>query len=296
MERRCSVTGTSEPPRLIAVIPNFITLCNAVCGFIALTLIAGSLEGGEEQLLVVRLHQAAWFILAGMLFDVFDGKVARATGGGTTLGAQLDSLADLVTFGLAPAGLTLALFHHSVESGNPLGRLMWVFCLAYFLGALLRLARFNSVRDGHENDDHLAFDGMPTPGAAGVIVSLVLIYFTLGDWTAWYLEFFAGEKPAGLDDAIAMIPQFLPVCCFLLGYLMVSNRVTYPHVASQMFGQGMQFDRFSSLVFGTALMVFFKEPMLCVIFFGYASWPAFSWITSPLRRSKRQPAADLDEV
>ena len=77
------------------MIPNFITLCNAVCGFIALTLIAGSLEGGEEQLLVVRLHQAAWFILAGMLFDVFDGKVARATGGGTTLGAQLDSLADL---------------------------------------------------------------------------------------------------------------------------------------------------------------------------------------------------------
>jgi hypothetical protein len=77
---------------------------------------------------------------------------------------------------------------------------------------------------------------------------------------------------------------------------MVSNRVKYPHVASQMFGQGMQFDRFSSLVFGTALMVFFKEPMLCIIFFGYASWPAFSWITSPLRRSKGQTAPDLDEV
>lgn len=293
-------------PRHIAVIPNIITLCNAVCGFIALTLIAGSLEGGETHLLV-RLHQAAWFILAGMLFDVFDGKVARATGGGTTLGAQLDSLADLVTFGLAPAGLTLALFHHwnlerisesgnpLSEAGNPLSQLIWVFCLAYFLGALLRLARFNSVRDGHENDDHFAFDGMPTPGAAGVVTSLVLMYFTLGDWNAWYLTTFSATKPEGLDQALALIPQFLPICCFLLGYLMVSNRITYPHVASQMFGQGMHFDRFASLVFAVTVVVFFKEPMLCLVFFGYALWPAVHWISSPLRRSKGDPTPISEE-
>ena len=200
------MTGQNENPRLIAVIPNIITLCNAVCGFIALTLIAGSLVSGAV-LTLDRLQQAAWFILAGMLFDVFDGKVARATGGGTSLGAQLDSLADLVTFGLAPAGLALALHHHAETAVNPLSRLMWVFCLAYFLGALLRLARFNSVRDGKDEQDHLAFEGMPTPGAAGVVASLVLVYFWLGDWTSWELKFFAAEKPIAIDGYLAFLPE-----------------------------------------------------------------------------------------
>ncbi len=281
-------------PRHIAVIPNIITLCNAVCGFVALTLIAGSLEGGDTQLLD-RLHKAAWFILAGMLFDVFDGKVARATGGGTTLGAQLDSLSDLVTFGLAPAGLTLALYHHGAEGEHPLRHLMWVFCLAYFLGALLRLARFNSVRDGHESEEHLAFDGLPTPGAAGVVASLVLIYFTLGDWNVWYLEYFSKTRPEGVEQAIGMIPEFLPVCCFILGYLMVSNRIVYPHVASQMFSDGMHFDRFASFVFGCTLVVFFKEPMLCIVFFTYGLWPAIRLILKPFRGSRDEPKSGIEQ-
>ncbi|MGB1071011.1 MAG: CDP-alcohol phosphatidyltransferase family protein, partial [Planctomycetota bacterium] len=148
--------GSTETNRRVAFIPNTITLCNAVCGFIALTLIAGSLEGGSSDPLE-RLEQAAWFILAGMLFDVFDGKVARVTGGGTTLGAQLDSLADLVSFGLAPAGLALAMFHHSEANDfvTPLGKMMWLFSLAYFLGALLRLARFNSVKAEKDDPDEL---------------------------------------------------------------------------------------------------------------------------------------------
>ncbi len=285
MERRCSVTGQNENPRLIAVIPNIITLCNAVCGFIALTLIAGSLVSGAV-LTLDRLQQAAWFILAGMLFDVFDGKVARATGGGTSLGAQLDSLADLVTFGLAPAGLALALHHHAETAVNPLSRLMWVFCLAYFLGALLRLARFNSVRDGKDEQDHLAFEGMPTPGAAGVVASLVLVYFWLGDWTSWELKFFAAEKPIAIDGYLAFLPEYFPVVCFLLGYLMVSNRVSYSHVATVLFSKGMQFDRFVSLIFGATLVVFFKEPLMFIIFIGYAIWPLFRWIFRPLNRSR----------
>lgn len=287
------MTGQNENPRLIAVIPNIITLCNAVCGFISLTLIAGSLVSGAV-LTLDRLQQAAWFILAGMLFDVFDGKVARATGGGTSLGAQLDSLADLVTFGLAPAGLALALHHHAETAVNPLSRLMWVFCLAYFLGALLRLARFNSVRDGDHEQEHLAFEGMPTPGAAGVVASLVLVYFWLGDWTSWDLKFFAPEKPPALDGYLALIPDYLPVACFLLGYLMVSNRVSYSHVATVLFSKGMQFDRFVSLIFGATLVVFFKEPLMFIIFIGYAIWPLFRWILRPLRRSKVDESPALE--
>ena len=279
------MTGQNENPRLIAVIPNIITLCNAVCGFIALTLIAGSLVSGEVPTLE-RLNQAAWFILAGMLFDVFDGKVARATGGGTSLGAQLDSLADLVTFGLAPAGLALALHHNAETDADPLSRLMWVFCLAYFLGALLRLARFNSVRDGEHEEEHLAFEGMPTPGAAGVVASLVLVYFWLGAWSSWDLKIISAEKPAPLDGYLQLIPEYLPVICFLIGYLMVSNRVSYSHVATVMFSRGMHFDRFVTMIFGATLVVFFAEPLMFLIFFGYAVWPLFRWIYSPFRRAE----------
>ncbi|MEE2888973.1 MAG: CDP-alcohol phosphatidyltransferase family protein [Planctomycetota bacterium] len=279
------MTGQNENPRHIAVIPNIITLCNAVCGFISLTLIAGSLVIGEVPALD-RLNQAAWFILAGMLFDVFDGKVARATGGGTSLGAQLDSLSDLVTFGLAPAGLALALHHHAETEVDPLSRLMWVFCLAYFLGALLRLARFNSVRAEKDDEEHRAFEGMPTPGAAGVIASLVLIYFWLGEWASWDLKLIFAEKPEALDGYLQLIPQYLPVVCFFIGYLMVSNRVSYSHVATLMFSKGMQFDRFVSLIFGATLVVFFAEPLMFIIFFSYAVWPLLRWVLRPLRRPK----------
>ncbi len=101
----------SEGVRGTAIIPNLITIGNAVCGFVALSLIAGMRideAGVENPENIAKLAKAAWFILLGMVFDVFDGRVARMTGGTSSLGAQLDSLSDLVTFGIAPAGLVVA--------------------------------------------------------------------------------------------------------------------------------------------------------------------------------------------
>lgn len=288
MERRCWVIGSNETTRRVAFIPNTITLCNAVCGFIALTLIAGSLEGGSSDPLE-RLEQAAWFILAGMLFDVFDGKVARVTGGGTTLGAQLDSLADLVSFGLAPAGLALAMFHHSEANDfvTPLGRMMWLFSLAYFLGALLRLARFNSVKAENDDPDEVeAFVGLPTPGAAGVVSGLVICFFWLRDWQSWDLKLLAAEKPVWVDLFNQGITSYLPVTCFVLGYLMVSQRICYTHMGTVLMRRGMNFDRFTSMVFGATLLVFFAEPVILLGFVLYGISPILAFLWRPFSRKK----------
>lgn len=262
----------NEQSRTSIVIPSLITICNAVCGFIALTLIAGSLEGSEIPKLT-QLNKAAWFILCGMLFDVFDGRIARATGSSSSIGAHLDSLSDLVTFGLAPAGLSLALYHASV-SGSAIEKLVWLFGLAYFLGALLRLARFNAEHDPDEGEDgHLAFKGMPTPGAAGVVAGLVLVYFWLDQWQSWELRLISAEKPESVSQIVEMIPHFLPYVCFLLGYSMVSNRLVYPHVGSRFFTRGQSFDVFVSVVFGGTLIVFFVEPVVCISFMIYMLLP-----------------------
>lgn len=254
------------------MIPSLITICNAICGFIALTLIAGSLEGSEIPKLT-QLNKAAWFILCGMLFDVFDGRVARATGSSSSIGAHLDSLSDLVTFGLAPAGLSLALYHASV-SGSVIEKLVWLFGLAYFLGALLRLARFNAEHDPEEGvEGHLAFKGMPTPGAAGVVAGLVLVYFWLDQWQSWELRLISAEKPESVSRIVELIPHFLPYVCFLLGYSMVSNRLVYPHVGSRFFTRGQSFDVFVSVVFGGTLIVFFVEPVVCISFMIYMLLP-----------------------
>jgi len=260
--------------------------------FIALTLIAGSLEGGASDPLE-RLERAAWFILAGMLFDVFDGKVARVTGGGTTLGAQLDSLADLVSFGLAPAGLALAMFHHSDADDiiTPLGRMMWVFCLAYFLGALMRLARFNSIKAEKDDPDEAeAFVGLPTPGAAGVVAGLVICFFWLRDWQSWDLRLFAAEKPEWVELVNNSITSYLPVTCFILGYLMVSQRVQYTHMGTVLLRRGMNFDRFTSLIFGTTLIVFFAEPVILLAFTLYGISPAVAFLLRPFsgRRNRQE--------
>ena len=282
----------------MAFIPNTITLCNAVCGFIALTLIAGSLEGGASDPME-RLEKAAWFILAGMLFDVFDGKVARVTGGGTTLGAQLDSLADLVSFGLAPAGLALAMFHHSGADDiiTPLGRMMWLFSLAYFLGALLRLARFNSVKAEKDDPDEVeAFVGLPTPGAAGVVAGLVICYFWLSDWQSWDLRLLAAERPEWVDAVNHGITAYLPVTCFILGYLMVSQRIRYTHMGTVLMRRGMNFDRFTSFIFGMTLIVFFAEPVILLGFVLYGISPAVAFLLSPFSGRRKEQENPQERV
>jgi CDP-diacylglycerol--serine O-phosphatidyltransferase len=157
---RGSVRGTRR--RALATLPSLFTLANMFCGFLAILV---SIRG--------QYTLAAVLIGLSVLFDITDGAVARLVGAVTPFGLQFDSLADLVSYGLAPALVTFTLFSQGRDEWDPLG---WVVCFIWVACAAIRLARFNTTID--PTADKRYFIGMPSPGAAGVVLASV---FAFGD-------------------------------------------------------------------------------------------------------------------
>ncbi len=148
----------------IYLLPNTLTLCGMFCGFYA---ILASFKG--------HYIYGAWAILIAGIFDGLDGWVARVTHSTTKFGIELDSLSDLVAFGVAPAVLIYSWGLHSF------GRLGWGAAFFFVICGALRLARYNVQMGSTESK---AFTGLPVPGAAGVVATLVLFYSEVwGDLT-----------------------------------------------------------------------------------------------------------------
>lgn len=141
------------------IFPSLFTAGNIVCGFLSLI----SAAEGEPT-------HAAWFIILGGFLDGLDGKVARLSGGISALGKEMDSLADFISFGVAPAFLlqTLKL---------PIaGKWGWMIGLVYILAAGYRLARFNLLAS---SDEKKCFLGLPVPAAAITLVSFIILSYRL---------------------------------------------------------------------------------------------------------------------
>ena len=257
----------------LSLLPNLLTVGNGICGFVALVYLSRVQlnEAGDAFVNPELFSVAAWLVLLGMLFDVFDGKVARMSGSSSELGAQLDSLCDLVTFGLVPAFLIVRL--NIVE---PAGwqKVVLFFSLAYFLGALLRLARFN-VENSPEEEAHQCFKGMPSPAAAGCVATLVIFHRYLFKFEATELELLS-RILRGHDlwhETVARaIPRLLPFLGLLLGFTMVSNRLQFDHVGTTLFHRGQSFDFFAYLVFGIVIVAMVPEVILPIAFIGYLVW------------------------
>ena len=153
--------------RGIFLIPSMFTVANLLCGYYASI---AALVGGRED-----FDHAAKAIGIAILFDSLDGRIARMTGTNTEFGVQFDSLADVVSFGIAPAILAYAWgFRYNfalVEGYHQLGEFAWVCCLAFLICSAWRLARFNVK--GMEPGGSKNFVGMPTPAAAGVVAAIV---------------------------------------------------------------------------------------------------------------------------
>ena len=148
--------------RALATLPSLFTLANMLCGFAAILV---SIRG--------QYTLAAVLVGLSVLFDITDGAVARMVGAVTPFGLQVDSLADLVSFGLAPALVAFTLFSEGRDEWDPLG---WVVCFLWVACAAIRLARFNTTID--PTADKRYFTGMPSPGAASVVLASV---FAFGD-------------------------------------------------------------------------------------------------------------------
>lgn len=155
---RGSVRGSRR--RALATLPSLFTLANMLCGFGAILV---SIRG--------QYTLAAVLVGLSVVFDITDGAVARLVGAVTPFGLQFDSLADLVSFGMAPALLAFTLFSEGRDEWDPLG---WVACFVWLACAAIRLARFNTTID--PTADKRYFIGMPSPGAAGVVLASVFAF------------------------------------------------------------------------------------------------------------------------
>jgi len=168
----------------IYLLPNTLTLCSMLLGFYS---ILSTLKGNYVY--------AAWAILFATIFDGLDGWVARLTNSTTKFGIELDSLSDLVSFGVAPAVL---IYKWALA---PFGRIGWAAAFWFMACGALRLARYNVQMGSTESK---SFTGMPIPGAATIIASLVLFYHEMSD------------IPPGKNILILGLT-------FLLAFLMVST-------------------------------------------------------------------------
>jgi CDP-diacylglycerol---serine O-phosphatidyltransferase len=161
--------GRRRPRRLrrgIFLLPSLLTGLNLLCGYYAAI---AALMGRAED-----FDHAAKAIGIAILFDSLDGRIARMTGTNTEFGVQFDSLADVVSFGIAPAILAYAWGYRSMVAGNAdsfLGHFAWLCCLAFLICSAWRLARFNVK--GMEPGGNKNFVGMPTPAAAGMVAAIV---------------------------------------------------------------------------------------------------------------------------
>ena len=269
-------------------LPNLCTLGNGICGYaaIAATLQVAIVqsESGARFDRPELFASAAWMILLGMVFDVFDGKLARLTGRTSDLGAQLDSLCDAVTFGLAPALLVLRMNELQHELWR---KVVWFLCLSYFLGALLRLARFNAEND-HDESAHLCFKGLPSPGAAGCVATLVVFYRYVMEFRQRELVWL-GEL--GMQETVqslaAWIPRLLPILLLGLGYTMVSNRLRYEHIAGRLLHRPHSFEFLVSVIFASVLLAVVPEVVLPVAFVGYLVLTPVQLLVRAIKARKR---------
>jgi CDP-diacylglycerol--serine O-phosphatidyltransferase len=175
----------SDEKLKIYFLPNLLTAGNLFCGFVALTKIVEADPFSVEYFAQIKLALA--FILLACIFDLLDGRVARLGGTDSPFGREFDSLADLISFGVAPAFLVQRVVLADVFSNYP--QIGWFIASVYLLCGAFRLARFNCLSAMAGSGGGKDFLGFPIPSAAGLVSSLTLliIHFnerekSLGPW------------------------------------------------------------------------------------------------------------------
>jgi CDP-diacylglycerol---serine O-phosphatidyltransferase len=202
--------AAAEPKLKIYFLPNLFTAANLFCGFVALTYIVGVDLGTDvTQPEYKKIKIALGFILLACIFDLFDGRVARMAGVESPFGREFDSLADLVSFGVAPAFLVHRVVLREVWEGHP--QFGWFISSAYLLAGAFRLARFNCLAAMAGTGGGKEFLGFPIPAAAGLVASLTMMMIHLEE---------RGYSPSTWKYA-------LPVVLIFLAAMMVST-VKYP--------------------------------------------------------------------
>ena len=245
----------------IYLLPTLMTIGNILCGYIAtLQIFDGRHEGNPAH-----YYNAILAILGACVFDALDGRVARMGGQESPFGRELDSLADIVSFGVAPALLVHDIVLKSIERPAGLG---WLISCMYLAFGAMRLARFNCLAAMDEKSSSTSFRGCPIPAAAGVISSITLLLL-------W------------LDSSEREIGQWkyaLAVLMVVLSLLMVSN-IEYPSFKSVNLRTRRSFDWVLGSIVLFAFAVKNWQWMPAVLFVSYLAYGLVRpWISRRWRK------------
>jgi len=278
--------------RSIAALPALFTLMNGLAGFGAIHFSTkdalGQASSGGAPL--GNLVIAAWLIFAAMVFDMLDGRVARMTRRTSDFGGQLDSLCDVISFGVAPPLLMVRTAVMALRGGIGridflpsflvqsmiVERVVWCVAAVYVACAVLRLARFN-VENEPDESAHMDFRGLPSPGAAAAIACLVLLFDRLED-------FERGWRSS--DWALATVGIALPIVTLATALLMVS-RLRYVHMVNQYIRGRRPFSYLVKLIVLVVAMLLAPFVTVAALVLAYTLSGPVIWVRTAIRGGRK---------
>ena len=268
------VPGPWSDPQ-VYLLPNLMTAGNLACGFSAvLTIFEGmrDVDGGAKD-----FHLAIFLILGACFFDALDGRLARIKGQESMFGREFESIADIVSFGIAPALLVMDIVLSSFDN-----RIGWTIAFIYLLCGAMRLARFNCHSQmAVENPDSVTdrdFVGFPIPAAAGLIASLTIFILWLNE----------GEKDIGAWRYV------LPALMLLLSFMMLSE-FRYPSFKAIDWKAKKSLVWFFVAVLTLVCAVNFVEFVPLAIFLSYLIYGLFRpWISREWQREIEEGGDEPD--
>ena len=268
----------------IYFLPNLMTAGNLFCGFISiikciqarLLTDGGDYAASHVSLSTTTLYtQAVGYILIAVIFDMLDGRFARMSGRTSLFGAEFDSLADVISFGLAPALMVFFLILAPREDYQWFREFGWFIAFIYLLCGAVRLARFNVITHPllyrGEAESSKDFVGLPIPAAAGTVASLVLLLLNLSanarELRQWALA--------------------LPFLLILVSFLMVST-IRYPSFKQVNWEMKARL-RTAVLAFIIAAVVWrLHELSVFFLFLGYIVYGIFAHYQRSVRHAQRR--------
>src|SRR6266404_216561 len=255
-------------PLKIYFLPNLMTAGNLFCGFVALTKIVEADIGAADFTSVIR--HALFFILLACIFDLLDGRVARMGGSESPFGREFDSLADLISFGAAPAFLVHRIVLRDVFVQRP--EAGWFIASIYLICGALRLARFNCLAALPGKGGGKEFLGFPIPAAAGLVASVTLFMI-------WFDE--KGFVKSGWR-------YLLPTLMLFLSIMMVSE-VKYPTFKSLDLRARRTFTKLVvSILFVGSLVILREKILYFVLPVLFTAYLLYGFIRPRISRKMRE--------
>jgi CDP-diacylglycerol--serine O-phosphatidyltransferase len=273
----------------IYLLPNLMTAGNLFCGFLAtLKIVQGALLVSTAQLVGTaqtmmteraidagntHFKTAIWCILAACIFDLLDGRLARLGGTDSAFGREFDSLADIVSFGVAPALMVSRVVLRDFE------KLGWLVASVYLICGALRLARFNCIAASGVPGASKEFKGFPIPAAAGLVASITLFMLWLNNDRIEY----------GLTKWV------LPPLLVFLSWMMFSS-FKYPSFKNINWRTTRSMPKFIAIVFAISLTVMYYQWMPAVLFLMYLLYGFLRpFLSRQMKREIEDEIEDDDE-